>query len=158
MMIAGHLTVATAGFIVYIETVTNGQWGLSMDVAVGWVITMIGALLPDLDHPKSTLGRRFRYISYPITIIFGHRGITHSLIAVVGVSYAAYVFQSNIVAWLAMGYLLHLLGDYLTPSGVPLLYPYKKNYRGLIVAKTGTMGESFLAGVILISALAYVLI
>ena len=157
-MIAGHLTVATAGFLVYIEFVTDGQWRLTVDVATGWLFTLMGALLPDLDHPNSTLGKRFKVLSYPICAIFGHRGITHSLIAVAAVGYAAYTLQSIMVSWLAMGYLLHLLGDYLTPSGVPLLYPFKKNYRGLITAKTGTMGETVLASLTLAGAIAYVVL
>lgn len=158
MMIAGHLTVATAGFLVYVDVVTSGQWGLTLDVAIGWLLTMVGSLLPDLDHPDSTLGKRFKFISYPISALFGHRGITHSLIAVAGVSYAAYTFQSVVISWLAMGYLLHFVGDYLTPSGVPLFYPFSRNYRGLITAKTGTVGETILAGSILVASVAYVLL
>lgn len=158
MLIAGHLTVATAGFLVYVEVVTAGQWGLSVDVALGWILTMIGSLLPDLDHTDSTLGRRLKFVSYPVSVVFGHRGITHSLIAVAGVGYIAYTFQSHVVSWLAMGYLLHLLGDYLTPSGIPLLYPFRKSYRGLITAKTGTIGESLLAGGSLVGAMAFVII
>ncbi|VEB43121.1 Inner membrane protein ydjM [Chromobacterium violaceum] len=50
---------------------------------------LAGSLLPDIDHPKSWLGRRIPFLSRPISYLFGHRGITHSLLAVVGVFYAS---------------------------------------------------------------------
>jgi len=48
---------------------------------------VIGSYMPDIDHPKSAFGSRVLPLSLPISAIFGHRGITHSLIAVVGVSH-----------------------------------------------------------------------
>ncbi|MCI2285922.1 metal-dependent hydrolase [Colwellia sp. MSW7] len=126
MMILGHLTVATAAFLVYVDVVTSGQWGLTLDVAIGWLLTMVGSLLPDLDHPDSTLGKRFKFISYPISALFGHRGITHSLIAVAGVSYAAYTFQSVVISWLAMGYLLHLFGGLFNTFRCAFALPFSK--------------------------------
>lgn len=43
---------------------------------------LASALLPDLDHPKSVLGQRLPWISKPLSRLFGHRGFTHSLLAV----------------------------------------------------------------------------
>ncbi|MBV9748546.1 MAG: metal-dependent hydrolase, partial [Acetobacteraceae bacterium] len=45
-----------------------------------------GGLLPDLDHPRSWVGRRLRVLSRPLAAAFGHRGATHSLLAVLGAS------------------------------------------------------------------------
>ena len=46
--------------------------------------TLLTCLLPDIDHPKSLLGQRLKWLSYPIARAFGHRGFTHSLLAVFG--------------------------------------------------------------------------
>ena len=76
----------------------------------------LGALLPDIDHPGSVVGRRLWFFSIPVSLLFGHRGITHSLIAVVVMS-AAIVWQAGAQPWvaaLAIGYLTHLVGDWLS--------------------------------------------
>ncbi len=90
---------------------------------------LASALLPDLDHPKSVLGQRLPWISKPLSRLFGHRGFTHSLLAV-----AAAVWGLNqslppgtlpvgVKDALIVGYLSHLLGDWLTPAGIPLFGP-----------------------------------
>ena len=45
-------------------------------------MALASALLPDLDHPRSLLGRQLPWISGPLSRLFGHRGFTHSLLAV----------------------------------------------------------------------------
>ena len=45
---------------------------------------LLTCLLPDIDHPKSVLGQRLRWIAIPISRAFGHRGFTHSLLAIAG--------------------------------------------------------------------------
>ena len=45
-------------------------------------MALASALLPDLDHPQSLLGRQLPWISGPLSRLFGHRGFTHSLLAV----------------------------------------------------------------------------
>lgn len=97
---------------------------------------MIGGVLPDIDHPKSTVGRKVPFLSHPISAVFGHRGITHSLIMTIAILFVLYIatqfpdYQQYkpLVAPLCIGYLSHILGDMMTPSGVPLLWPHKKNY------------------------------
>ncbi|MFG0832713.1 metal-dependent hydrolase [Aeromonas bivalvium] len=101
--------------------------------------TMLAALatslLPDLDHPKSVLGQKVRWISVPLSRLFGHRGFTHSLLAV---ALCAWGLGSNAMTdlmpvavkdALILGYLSHLLGDWLTPAGIPLLWPIKQRFR-----------------------------
>lgn len=104
--------------------------------AFGTMAAAIGGLLPDLDHPKSALGRRIPLVSTPISRIFGHRGITHSLLAVVvmllGLLTMTLQYQWSFVGWLVppilVGYLSHILGDSFTPSGVPIFWPKPKTY------------------------------
>jgi len=51
--------------------------------AIG-VGAVIGSLLPDVDHPQSWVGRRTRPISTALAATLGHRGVTHSALALIG--------------------------------------------------------------------------
>ena len=114
-----------------------------------------GSYLPDIDHPKSAFGSRVLPLSLPISAIFGHRGITHSLIAVVALSGLLWwVFQRAnwhegiavpVLVGIAVGYLSHLLGDWLTNSGVPLLWPSKRRFVSPLKLCTGDFREYILA-------------
>lgn len=114
-----------------------------------------GSYLPDIDHPKSAFGSRVLPLSLPISAIFGHRGITHSLIAVVAMSGLLWwVFQHvnweqgisvPVLVGIAVGYLSHLLGDWLTNSGVPLLWPSKRRFVSPLKLCTGDFREYILA-------------
>ncbi len=96
---------------------------------------LASALLPDLDHPKSVLGQRLPWISKPLSRLFGHRGFTHSLLAVAAAvwglnqSLPPDTLPMGVKDALIVGYLSHLLGDWLTPAGIPLFWPIKRRYR-----------------------------
>lgn len=99
--------------------------------------SVVGSLIPDLDHPKSVIGKRFKPISKGISKAFGHRGITHSPMALVVYSmlmlkltktpkeYYELLFQYGAIGS-AVGYLSHLVLDMLTVGGIPLFYPISK--------------------------------
>jgi inner membrane protein len=93
-------------------------------------LVIAGSLLPDIDHPRSWVGRRTRPISTAIAATFSHRGITHSAIAVVGLTmlllHAGY--RRGGVCALAVGYLSHLAADMLTPRGLRLAWPLRKTW------------------------------
>ena len=118
-----------------------------------YVLVLFGALLPDIDHPNSILGRRCGPISRALHHWCGHRSITHSIFGILlllglcigigsltialgdsqGILFSA---SSQAMLRLALysllfGYTLHLLADSLTKEGIPLLWPSKKRY-GLI--------------------------
>lgn len=96
---------------------------------------LASALLPDLDHPNSLLGRRLPWISGPLSRLFGHRGFTHSLLAVGMAVWGLAQFQApgllpvGVKDALIIGYLSHLLGDWLTPAGIPLFWPLRQRFR-----------------------------
>ncbi|MFW6026060.1 MAG: metal-dependent hydrolase [Candidatus Woesearchaeota archaeon] len=96
-------------------------------------ILIVSSLLPDLDEPNSKSGRKVSNISYLIKKIFGHRGITHSLVFILvlaGFIYGIILYYSlpfNYLIYFILGYISHIFSDLLTKSGVPLFYPYKKN-------------------------------
>ena len=107
----------------------------------------IGTLLPDIDEPQSIIGKKTMGISNFIKFIFGHRGFTHSLCFVLFLGILLFILHSLgilpifLIMGLILGCLLHLIGDMMTPSGVPLLMPFNlKNYHILpkpLCFKTG---------------------
>lgn len=139
MNVTGHLAMGASAYLItahYIPTLYNNENGTLWYVNL--ILTLFGSLLPDIDHPTSTFGRRVRFISYPLSLIFGHRGITHSFIAIfilayliVRVANGGFGFAGTYLYYLVpiiVGYLSHLASDFLTPSGVPLLYPHRRRF------------------------------
>lgn len=92
------------------------------------MLVAIASLLPDIDHPHSAFGRVIPFISYPVSAIFGHRGITHSLLAIAAGMIVLWIYGYKLwfAAPLVVGYLSHLIGDLFTNSGVPLFWPNKE--------------------------------
>jgi len=95
-------------------------------MAVVW----ISAVLPDIDHTKSIIGKTFYPLAKWIQRKYGHRTITHSIwfyIAVVcivkGVDNLFGLHYALPVA-LAMG--SHLIFDMCTKLGVPIFYPFSR--------------------------------
>ncbi|MBF0269297.1 MAG: metal-dependent hydrolase [Alphaproteobacteria bacterium] len=109
-------------------------------------LAALGSLLPDIDHPQSWAGRRMALISIPLAALIGHRGVTHSLLAVAAFALILALFgPGHLAAPLAVGYLSHLLADSLTLSGIPLAWPSKQAY-GLRLVRTGSLAEIALIG------------
>lgn len=93
----------------------------------------IGALLPDIDHTKSIIGKIFYPFAKMINRSYGHRTITHSLIFIVVSTAMISAFQAaffpSYPAGLLFGLALssHIIFDMMTVMGVPLFYPFLKN-------------------------------
>ncbi len=109
----------------------------------------LGALLPDIDHPDSWFGRRVRVVSVPVAMIFGHRGVTHSLVALaVCLAGLLLLGRDAVAAPVIVGYMSHLLCDSITIGGVPLLWPWRRPF-GLRLVRTGSALEmAFAAGLL----------
>lgn len=97
---------------------------------------LLTCLMPDIDHPKSLLGQRLKWLSQPIARAFGHRGFTHSLLAVAGgVALLqlklpdGWIIPADAFQGMILGYLSHIVADMLTPAGVPLLWPCRWRFR-----------------------------
>jgi len=101
-------------------------------------LVMLGAMLPDIDHPKSKLGSKIKIIGY----LFEHRGFFHSFLAIPLLAFLIYYFTSSYVYALplAIGYASHLLSDVITKEGIMPLHPFTKwRIRGFV--KTGGAWE-----------------
>jgi inner membrane protein len=117
-------------------------------LALGLAVS--GALLPDVDHPKSWVGRRLRPVSTVLGKLLGHRGFTHSLAAVAG---CCWLLLSRgvpraMIAPLVVGYLSHLAGDLLTPGGLRLAWPLKGTW-ALPICRSGSPVEPFIVAAVL---------
>jgi inner membrane protein len=143
MMAGSHIV---AGAALWAVTVKLGGGAPAEPAALA--AAALGALLPDIDHPQSWAGRKFRMISVPLSLMVGHRGVTHSLLAVVGCIVAlAMLGTGSLLAPVAVGYLSHLAADGLTPSGVPLLWPHRRRFT-LNLCHTGSLMEIGLMAVV----------
>ncbi|VTM13957.1 membrane protein [Klebsiella pneumoniae] len=91
---------------------------------------------------------------------FGHRGFTHSLLAVFGALTLFYlkvpdswIVPADALQGLVLGYLSHILADMLTPAGVPLLWPCRWRFRLPILApRKGNQLERALCMVLFVYA------
>ncbi len=139
MTAEGHLlfSIACAVFAKNVEltpVLAQGDWWHIVPAAV------LTCLMPDIDHPKSFLGQRIPWVSRPVARAFGHRGFTHSLLAVFAALTLFYlkvpeswVIPADAIQGMVLGYLSHILADMLTPAGVPLLWPCRWRFRLPIV-------------------------
>ena len=88
----------------------------------------LGALLPDIDHPKSMLGSKFPPISELLYNTVGHRTLTHSILFsfVVGILITL-VGQPSLGLGTFVGCISHIMLDLLSfGNGVAFLYPFYK--------------------------------
>ncbi len=81
-----------------------------------------GAVLPDICHGGSKIGRRFPLISKVINTIFGHRTFTHSLLFLLLVGYLLTLFTDNssIIMGVLVGMVSHFILDAATKNGIKL--------------------------------------
>jgi len=117
------------------------QWSLHWSIIL---FAIFGAILPDIDHPRSVIGKMFSFISIPLERRYGHRTITHSLIGW-AISTAVFGFVIMILVWIlgfisnlgfsisdlaprwisafSISYFSHLVLDMFNPRGSQLLWP-----------------------------------
>ncbi|MGG3874599.1 metal-dependent hydrolase [Brevibacillus laterosporus] len=113
----------------------------------------VGSLLPDIDHPKSYIGKKLSKTSRVMSKTLGHRGLTHALPFWLCLFPLGFFMKENVFLGLWIGYLFHIVGDLLTVAGVPLFYPFSKARIKLPLAfKTGSSVEKgvFIACLLLI--------
>jgi len=94
--------------------------------AVGWLLAAVASLLPDIDLPPAKIGRLFWWLSVPLERRFGHRTLTHSLVAIGAVMTlsAPLIAIDGLYFWAVVGgYWSHLWIDMLNIRGVDLFWP-----------------------------------
>jgi inner membrane protein len=140
MMARSHVVVGAASWIAAAPWLhLNPLEPASLGLAVA------GSLLPDVDHPQSWVGRRMRPLSTIVASALGHRGLTHSALAVFGlVALLAHTgYRWGWISAFAVGYLSHLAADMLTPRGLRLAWPLQKTWAWPL-CRTGSPMEPFI--------------
>ena len=136
-----------------------------VEASFHWTVifcALLGSVLPDIDHPTSTIGRLVPWISKPIERRFGHRSITHSALGTVVaaivflliVSISITVMQKGVLGFIpdilrltaafTLGYVSHIVLDMLTPRGVELLWPNPNRhvlFKDKLQVETASKGE-----------------
>jgi membrane-bound metal-dependent hydrolase YbcI (DUF457 family) len=130
----------------------SGSVPLSLVVnkAIFYFMVGFGALLPDIDNARSTMGRKLGWVSKEIQHVAGHRTLFHSILGLflgsllaIGleqlVEYllgqrglaipAQFIGTTHLVFFAVLfGCIMHIVADGLTEGGVPLLWPDHHRY------------------------------
>jgi inner membrane protein len=108
-------------------------------------LAVMGSLLPDVDHPRSWVGRRTRPVSSLLAAALGHRGITHSAVAVLALALllARAGGQRRAVWPVVVGYASHLAADMLTARGLRLAWPLRRSW-GVPLCRAGSPAEALI--------------
>jgi inner membrane protein len=144
MMAKSHVVVGVASWIAAAPLLHVG----ALDpVYLG--LAVAGSLLPDIDHPKSWVGHRARPVSTVIARTLGHRGVTHSALAVVLLVLVLLQagYRRGGVSAMAVGYLSHLAADMLTPRGLRLAWPLQRTW-GFPLCRTGSPMEPLIVALL----------
>ena len=128
MMKRSHAVIGAASGVAMAKSIGG-------PMVAGGVISCLAAVLPDLDHPSSAVGRLLPRWWHRLTP--GHRGVTHSLAWCLTLALLGYAGQSLLVDGqpgpllalaLLAGALSHVLADGLTVAGVPLWWPLRRRH------------------------------
>lgn len=86
----------------------------------------LGSLFPDIDEPRSFVGKTFRPLSLVFSLFTQHRGFTHNIKGIVflllflGMTHFAIhnPHADFFIAGFFLGYIFHIVGDAMTWSGI----------------------------------------
>lgn len=139
-------THASCGFLVGALAIEYYETDLFISVTVV-TLAIISSLLPDICHAQSRIGKRFKFISIIIRLLFGHRTFTHSILFVSIIAALLYMIQTPnyYLITIICGLLSHVILDMLTPRGVKLLYPIPISIKFPVQFKTGGLVDLSLA-------------
>lgn len=93
-------------------------------------VTVVFALLPDIDHTRSIIGKTVYPLARWLSVKFGHRTITHSLVFYVAVLLMVravellYLNTTVFSVLAAYALLSHNIFDMCTRQGIPFFYPF----------------------------------
>tara|TARA_Y100000310_G_C20669969_1_gene809697 strand:+ start:1518 stop:1976 length:459 start_codon:yes stop_codon:yes gene_type:complete len=142
MMFRTHLVFALLCGLLFLGNFSGNKY-------LFLIIVLASGALPDIDHPKSKLGKKFWFLSKPFNFLFGHRKLFHSVFVAVGLSFIIWKFFGEYWLPVFIGYVSHILVDGLTLNGINFIYPINQlRLQGFI--ETGKTLESWLFWVIVL--------
>lgn len=134
--VAGVCAGTITATLLYHNNIQSGE-GLATAIIPMVVGGYLGGLLPDIDHPGSKIGKALYPVAWVVNKLFGHRGATHSLLALFLTSvlfllpslsldgFIGFLYKQFAIG-IGVGFLSHLILDMSTKSGVPLMYPFSR--------------------------------
>lgn len=152
MMGKQHLTFGLATGVITIFTLKElgftEVWNNSFCLLT---FTGLGSLLPDIDYPYTTLGKKVKPISNLLYKTIGHRTYTHDLfLMIIIMALSIYKYNNIFMYFLWLGILGHLFLDSLTAKGIPFLYLFNKKNIHLTPYRFRFNSNSFRAKIITI--------
>jgi inner membrane protein len=119
------------------------------------LIFILTAILPDIDHAKSKIGRKFFIFSWIINLFFGHRKLIHSILFAGFLALIIKLLFNNYFIPFFLGYLSHLFLDILTKQGLKIFYPFKFQIKGFI--RTNSLIEKLFLLILIVLNVYYVI-
>ncbi|MBL7054760.1 metal-dependent hydrolase [Candidatus Woesearchaeota archaeon] len=109
------------------------------------ILLLFFSIFPDIDEKKSKISRKIRFLSFPINLIFRHRGFFHTIYIPLTLFLLLYIISEKILGIAVLtGYVSHLFLDSLTKSGVRIFKPFfKLRFYGFF--KVGKFFDYFLS-------------
>lgn len=106
---------------------------------------VVGAIIPDICHGGSKIGRTLPLLSKIVNLLFGHRSFTHSLLFlfIMAALMNSFVMNEAVTAGILIGMGSHLILDMATINGIKLFFPVKVRVRFPVTTRTGGTVESF---------------
>ena len=144
MMYYTHLAFGLLSGLIFRQIVGGGNKYIFLG------LVLVGALIPDLDHPDSKIGKKLGIVSKIIEKAFGHRGLMHTFYFAVilpGIIYYAAGASYGIAVF--VGYMSHLFIDGFTKQGINFLHPVTRLHLGGFV-ETGGIMEKVVFGLIVV--------
>lgn len=120
-------------------------------------VALLFSIVPDIDHSKSFISRKFPVLSSPIHFFFKHRGFIHSIFPALFLFLLFYYLHfPNLAFGMFIGYTAHLIGDGFTKQGINFLHPFSTlEIHGPI--ETGSFSE-FMIFILLIAINGFIII
>ena len=105
---------------------------------------VLGALLPDICHGGSKIGRKLPLLSKLINMLFGHRTFTHSLLflVIIAILLNSFIPNEAVKAGFLAGMVSHYVLDMATKNGIKLLFPLNMTVRFPLTTRTGGAVEN----------------
>jgi len=118
---------------VFLTGVASALAGVSILEPIGVLVTVVGSVLPDIDHTKSPVGRLVPPLSSYINRRHGHRNLTHSAAFTAALCFVLAIMENAVFSStkytliFGLAYSSHILLDMFTLHGVGLFYPFVRN-------------------------------
>lgn len=116
MLLKTHLAITVFGILLFFNHVDNKL--------VFVLVAILATYIPDIDSRYSTLGRK--KINRILQFFTKHRGITHSFVFLILVTFVLLFFIPIVALGFFLGYGLHLFADSFTRDGIQPFYPFVK--------------------------------